>query len=209
MKKLTSRPLIAVLRHITPDEVVAVCDILVENGFSLMEVTVNTVDFDESLIQLVKRYPKDIYIGAGTVVTMEELERVHEIGVSYIVSPHTDVEIIKKTKSLGLRSYPGCFTPSEAFAALQAGADVLKFFPASWAPPQAIKDLRAVLPKETIVYGVGGVGANNFLNLMQLGIDGFGIGNALYKKGITLDELKENSKKIVTAYDEAYDKIET
>lgn len=202
MDKKQQRKLIVVLRHITPSEIEEVCGILVEEGFPMIEVTANTKNYIELLSKTIKCHSGSVMIGAGTVTTEEEVQQVHEAGGSFIVSPHTNPSVISKTKSLGMLSIPGIFTPTEAFTAIESGADVLKFFPASWATPTAAKDLKAVLPNDTLIYAIGGVKPEHFSLYRKGGFDGFGIGNFLYRPGISLIELRSRCKEIIEVYDE-------
>lgn len=202
MTKNQQRKLIVVLRHITLSEIEEVCGILVKEGFPMIEVTANTKNYIELLNKMIKRYSDSVMIGAGTVTTEEEVRQVHEVGGTFIISPHTNSSVISKTKSLGMLSIPGVFTPTEAFTAIENGADALKFFPASWATPTAAKDLKAVLPSDTLIYAIGGVKPEHFSLYRKGGFDGFGIGNFLYRPGISSVELRSRCKEIIDVYDQ-------
>jgi 2-dehydro-3-deoxyphosphogalactonate aldolase len=140
-------------------------------------------------------------IGAGTVLTVADVQAVADVGGTLIVSPNCDTAVIAKSRALGLQSWPGVMTPTECFAALQAGASGLKLFPASLIGPDGLKAIRAVLPKGTQVYAVGGAGPANFAEWRKAGCDGFGIGTALYTPGLPLAEIADRAAKIVAAYD--------
>ncbi|MEM9240387.1 MAG: 2-dehydro-3-deoxy-6-phosphogalactonate aldolase [Pseudomonadota bacterium] len=198
-----SRPLIAILRGIEPHEAEAICAALIEAGITRIEVPLNSPEPFDSIARMAARFGGDALIGAGTVLSPENVARVAEIGGKLIVSPNCDTEVIARSKQLGLQSWPGVMTPSECFAALKAGADGLKIFPASLIGPAGIQAVRAVLPKETQVYAVGGAGASNFAEWLAAGADGFGIGSALYKPGMSVDEVASRAAETVTAYDRA------
>ncbi len=196
-------PLIAILRGLTPAEVPAVGKVLVEAGFSTIEVPLNSPDPLDSIAQLSTAFGDDVLVGAGTVLTIADVEAVAAAGGKLIVSPNCNTDVIKRTKALGMQSWPGIFTPTEAFAALDAGADGLKLFPGNMAGPSGLAALRAVLPKGTTVYAVGGAGPDNFAEWIAASADGFGIGSALYKSGLTADDVATRAAAIVTAYKEA------
>ena len=193
-------PLIAILRGITPDEVADVATVLVSEGITTIEVPLNSPDAMTSIKKLSDELADKAVIGAGTVLTAEEVEAVHAVGGQLIVSPNCDAEVIATTKRLNLQSWPGVFTPTECFAALQAGADGLKLFPGSMAGPSGLKAIRAILPKGTKVYAVGGAGADNFAEWIAASADGFGLGTALYSPGLTAEEVAARAQTIVQAY---------
>ena len=196
-------PLIAILRGLTPAEAPAIGKVLVDAGFSTIEVPLNSPDPLDSIAQLSAAFGDDVLVGAGTVLTVADVEAVAAAGGKLIVSPNCNTEVIKRTKALGMQSWPGIFSPTEAFAALDAGADGLKLFPGNMAGPSGLAALRAVLPKGTPVYAVGGAGPDNFAEWIAASADGFGIGSALYKSGLTADEVATRAAAIVTAYQEA------
>ena len=193
-------PLIAILRGITPDEVADVATVLVSEGITTIEVPLNSPDAMTSIKKLSDELADKAVIGAGTVLTAEEVEAVHAVGGQLIVSPNCDAEVIATTKRLNLQSWPGVFTPTECFAALRAGADGLKLFPGSMAGPSGLKAIRAILPKGTQVYAVGGAGADNFAEWIAASADGFGLGTALYSPGLTAEEVAARARTIVQAY---------
>ena len=203
MSLLDHRPIVAILRGVRPDEVEAIGDALTDAGIGIVEVPLNSPSPFDSIARLASRLAGRAVVGAGTVLTRGEVEQVNEAGGSLVVSPNCEPEVIAHAKSLGMISLPGVFTPTEAFAALRAGADGLKFFPSSLHGPDGIKAIRAVLPEGTKVYAVGGVDAGNMGDWLAVGTDGFGIGSALYKPGIDAAQVGERARGFVAAYDDA------
>ena len=198
-----SRNIIAILRGIKPEEAVSICEAILEAGITTIEIPLNSPRPLESIGLLVKRFGSVATIGAGTVLSAEEVRDVANAGGKIIVSPNFDVDVVRETKSLKLESWPGVLTPSECFAALKAGADGLKIFPCSVIGPAGVKAIRAVLPPETQLYAVGGAGPENFADWFAAGVNGFGIGSALYKPGQSAMQLRQISRDIVRAYDAA------
>jgi 2-dehydro-3-deoxyphosphogalactonate aldolase len=197
---LEKLPLIAVLRGIEPEESVAALEALTGAGFSIVEVPLNSPRPLESLRLLASHAAPDVLIGAGTVLTVEEVHGVAETGARLIVSPNADTAVIARAKSLGLLSVPGVATPSEALAALKAGADGLKMFPAETLPPAAVKAWLAVLPPGTALIPVGGITPESMAGYVGAGAVGFGIGSSLYKPGTTTAELREKATRFVSHY---------
>lgn len=193
-------PLIAILRGVTPAEAPAIADVLIEAGITRIEVPFNSPDPLDSIATLAKAYGATALIGAGTVLTVEQVRAVAEAGGKLIVSPNCDTEVITATKALDMQSWPGVFTPTEAFAALKAGADGLKLFPGSMAGPSGLAAMRAILPQGTQVYAVGGAGPENFDTWIKASADGFGLGSALYKPGLTVSDVTARAQAIVAAY---------
>jgi len=177
---LAPLPLIAVLRGITPDEIPAVADALVAEGFRVLEVPLNSPRPFESIRLLARQYGDRCLVGAGTVIAPADVARVREAGGKLIVMPHADTAVVNEAKGLGMVCVPGVATVTEAFAALAAGADGLKMFPAEALPPAALKAWRAVLPRETLVFAVGGIRPDNMLPYWLAGANGFGTGSNLY-----------------------------
>ncbi len=188
---LTPLPLVAVLRGISPPEVPDVADALTGAGFRVLEVTLNSPDPFDSIRALTARCGATCLVGAGTVIDPSDVERVREAGGRLIVMPHADVAVIREAKRQGMICVPGVATPTEAFAALAAGADGLKMFPAEALPPAALRAWRAVLPKPTLVFAVGGMRPDNLLPYWEAGADGFGTGSNLYKPGVPAADVRE------------------
>jgi 2-dehydro-3-deoxyphosphogalactonate aldolase len=192
-------PLIAILRGVTPGEVVAVGEALFDAGFRLIEVPLNSPEPLESVARLAKAFANRAVIGAGTVLRAAEVTAVRTAGGTLIVSPNTNVEVIAATAKAGLVSLPGCATASEAFAALDAGATALKLFPAEGASPAVLKAMRAVLPRGVRLLPVGGITPGNMAPWREAGAAGFGIGSALYSPGVGLDEIARRARTFVEA----------
>ncbi len=197
-----TRALIAILRGITPEDALPVCGALIDAGIDWIEVPMNSPKPIESIAHMVNAFP-DAVIGAGTVLTTSEVDAVAEVGGRLIVSPNCDAEVIARTKARRMQSWPGVFTPTEAFVALKAGADGLKLFPGDMAGIGALKAMRAILPKGTKVYAVGGAGPDNFADWIAASADGFGLGSAIYKPGMSVGDVATRAKDIVAAYDRA------
>lgn len=193
-------PLIAILRGITPAEAPAIAQTLITAGITTIEVPLNSPDPLDSIAAMARVAGDRATVGAGTVLTPEHVDQVADAGGQIIVSPNANPAVITRTKERGLQSWPGIFTPTEAFAALDAGADGLKLFPGTMAGPAGLAALRAVLPPGTRVYAVGGAGADNFGDWIAASADGFGIGSALYKPGLSVDEVHSRATQIVAAY---------
>lgn len=198
---MSDRELIAILRGVQPNEAVDVARVLVEAGFTKIEVPLNSPEPIRSIGLIVDAFGDKALIGAGTVLTTEQVEAVAATGAKLIVSPNANPAVITRTRELGMQSYPGVLTPTECFSALEAGANGLKLFPADVLGASGVKAIGAVLPAGTQLYAVGGVGANNLQAWRKAGILGFGIGSSLYKPGVSLADLGQRAQELVNAYD--------
>lgn len=198
-----TRNIIAILRGVEPHEVEAHVEALVSAGVSVIEVPLNSPEPFDSIERLIARFAGRAKIGAGTVLEVAEVERLARLGAEIVVSPNADPAVIAATRAAGLESWPGVFTPSECFTALKAGATGLKFFPATLIGPAGLAAIKAVLPKATPLYAVGGAGAENFADWLKAGATGFGIGTALYRPGQSVETTAAAAAKVVAAYDAA------
>ena len=196
-------PLVAILRGVKPDEVLAIGEALVEAGIEIIEVPLNSPDPLVSIEALAKRFGEKVLVGAGTVLTVEQVGEVARAGGRIIVSPSTDFDVIAATAAEGLVSAPGYFTPSEAFLALKAGATALKLFPAEAATPALVRAQRAVLPRDVPLLIVGGVKPDAVGQWFEAGADGFGLGSALYKPGQTAQQVGQQARDFVAAVEGA------
>src|ERR1700686_3005007 len=193
-------PLIAVLRGITPAEIDAVGAALIDNGFRILEVPLNSPEPFESISRLERRFGERCLTGAGTVIKVTDVAKVAAAGGKLIVMPHGDVEIVREAKRLGMLCVPGVATTTEAFAALDAGADGLKMFPAEQLSPAVLKAWRAVLPKDTLVFPVGGIRPDNMAPYWAVGANGFGTGSNLYQPGAAPDRVRAVAAQYAAAF---------
>jgi 2-dehydro-3-deoxyphosphogalactonate aldolase len=184
-------PLIAVLRGISPEEVDDVAGVLVDAGFRILEVPLNSPRPYDSIRRLAQVHGGRCLIGAGTVLRAEDVKRVRDAGGAIVVMPHADLDIVREAKRQGMVCVPGVATPTDAFAALAAGADALKMFPAEALPPAALRAWRAVLPKDALVFAVGGMKPDNLDPYWEAGASGFGTGSNLYKPGTPVGVVRE------------------
>lgn len=192
-------PLIAILRGVRPDEVEAIGDALVEAGFTLIEVPLNSPEPLDSIARLARRFAGRAVIGAGTVLREADVAAVQQAGGTMIISPNANLRVIAASAAAGLVSLPGIATPSEAFAAIEAGATALKLFPAEAASPAVLKAMRAVLPKDLRVLPVGGIAPDTMAPWLKAGAAGFGLGSALYQVGLSAEAVSARARAFVTA----------
>ena len=192
---------IAILRGVKPTEVLAVSAALVEGGVKIIEVPLNSPSAFESLALLTSEWTDQVLVGAGTVLTADDADRVADTGARLILAPNFDVSVVQQAKKRGLLAMPGVATPSEGFAALNAGADALKLFPAELLGPAVLKAWRAVFSPQTKFFPVGGVGLQNLSEFKAAGACGAGIGSQLYFPGIALEELQRRARALVQSWD--------
>jgi 2-dehydro-3-deoxyphosphogalactonate aldolase len=192
-------PLVAILRGVRPDEAVAIGSALVEAGWRMIEVPLNSPDPLVSIAALADAFP-DALVGAGTVLTASAVRDVHAAGAELVVAPNFDRDVVAEAVALGIAALPGVLSASEAFAALAAGAVGLKLFPAEMVPPAAVKALRAVLDPATVVLPVGGISLANLQAYRDAGANGFGIGSSLYKPGMSAEDVGRSARQWVDAW---------
>ncbi|MBD8618631.1 2-dehydro-3-deoxy-6-phosphogalactonate aldolase [Sphingomonas sp. CFBP 13728] len=192
-------PLIAILRGVKPNEVEAIGEALVEAGFTILEVPMNSPDPLDSIARLARRLEGRAVVGAGTVLRVEDVEAVGAAGGTLIIAPNANVRVIAAAAERGYVALPGIATPTEAFAALDAGAAALKLFPAEAASPAVLKAMRAVLPKDTRVLPVGGITPERMAEWRTAGAAGFGLGSALYASGMTADDVGARARGFIAA----------
>lgn len=197
------RPLVAILRGLKPEETQAVVGGLIETGFTAIEIPLNSPDPFRSIEIAAKMAPADCLIGAGTVLTVEDVQSLENAGGRLMVSPNVEPEVISLAAAKGMVTLPGCFTATEALAAAKAGATGLKFFPASVLGPSGINAIRAVLPKDLLIAAVGGVSDTNFAEYVKGGIMAFGLGSSLYKPGMSAEDVIAKARITIEAYDRA------
>jgi 2-dehydro-3-deoxyphosphogalactonate aldolase len=190
-------PLIAIVRGITPNEAESIGDAVQQGGIRIIEVPLNSPDPLRSIELLAKRFGDSMLVGAGTALRSEDVAHVRDAGGRIIVSPDTNIEVIAAAAEAGLVSSPGYFTPSEAFAAIRAGATALKLFPAEGASPSVLKAQLAVLPRDVPVMAVGGIHPGNMRPWLDAGAAGFGLGSGLYKPGQSPEETLEKARAYV------------
>lgn len=187
-------PFVAITRGLKPEEAIACGSVLQAAGFSIIENPLNSPDPYRSISSLAKKFRNGLLVGAGTVLTVEQVIRVKDAGGQLIISPNCDPAVIKATKECGLLSMPGVATPTEALKAIHAGADALKLFPAEILPPAALQAMRAVLPADIMLVPVGSIDESNWQAYRIAGAAAFGLGSSLYKPGISLPHLKQRAE---------------
>ena len=198
------REIIAILRGLKPENAVAVADVLLAAGITKIEVPLNSPDPFESIDRMVRHTGADALIGAGTVLSVEDVDRLSDIGAQMIISPNCDPAVIRHSRAKGLLSYPGVFTATECFSAIRSGASGLKFFPAFKLGVEGLAALKAVLPAGMPSYAVGGVGLQDFADWHAIGTTGFGLGSTLFKPNWLPGKIAETARGCVEAFDEIY-----
>jgi 2-dehydro-3-deoxyphosphogalactonate aldolase len=193
-------PLVAILRGITPEDVVGVSDALVDAGFTIIEVPLNSPAPLESIARLHAKYGEEILVGAGTVTAAAQVKDIAAAGGRLIVMPHGDGDVVRAAKAAGLACIPGVATPTEGFAALANGADALKLFPAELLTPTVLKAMRAVFPSATRFLPVGGITPDSMASYVAAGAAGFGLGGALYRRGDDAARVARNARDFVSAW---------
>jgi 2-dehydro-3-deoxyphosphogalactonate aldolase len=196
---LAECPLVAIVRGVRPEEAEAVAEAVLSAGFRIIEVPLNSPDPFRSIERIARRFGRDATVGAGTVLTPSQVPAVRDAGGALVVSPNTDPAVIAAAVDAGLVSVPGYFTPSEGFAALAAGAHALKLFPAEAATPAVVRAHRAVLPKDAPLLVVGGLTPGGMAAWRDAGANGFGLGSALYKPGMSAAEVARNAQAFIAA----------
>jgi 2-dehydro-3-deoxyphosphogalactonate aldolase len=196
---MDSLPLVAILRGLKPEEALEVGQAIVNAGFQILEVPLNSPDPLRSIQILAEAFPNAL-VGAGTVTTAQQVRDIKAAGGQLIISPHLDDNVVCEAVNLGLISMPGVATPTEAFRAIALGAHGLKLFPAEMISPSVVKSMRAVLPSHVRLIPVGGIGAHNMADYRQCGASGFGIGSALFAPGKTVQAIGESAAAFVRAW---------
>ncbi|KKB61448.1 2-dehydro-3-deoxy-6-phosphogalactonate aldolase [Robbsia andropogonis] len=192
--------MVAILRGVRPDEVVDIGQSLYEAGFRIIEVPLNSPEPLRSITALRQALPDEVMVGAGTVLSPDDVAKIAQAGGQIIVMPHSDTAVIRAARDAGLAVAPGVATPTEAFAALAAGAHVLKMFPAELLGPAVVKAWRAVIPKSVPLLPVGGITPDNMTSFLEAGAQGFGLGSALYKPGLDAAEVGQRAHRFMTAW---------
>lgn len=194
-------PLVAILRGIRPEETEAIVSVLIETGFEAIEIPLNSPEPFVSIEKAAKLAPANALIGAGTVLSVENVDRLHDVGGRLLVSPNVEPDVIRRATHYGMVTMPGVFTPTEAFSAIHTGASALKFFPASVLGADGIKAICAVLPKDIPVGAVGGVSETDFATYRAAGVSCFGLGSSLYKAGLPVADVRERARRTIEAWD--------
>lgn len=199
---MNHRHIIAILRGITPPETLQVCDALVLAGITMIEVPLNSPEALRSIEDAAKVFDGRALVGAGTVLSRADVDAVADAGGQFVVSPDTNPAVIGATIERGMTSYPGVFSPTDAFTAIRSGATGLKFFPAEVLGPKGIKAMKAVLPPELPLYAVGGANPDNFVEYFAAGCAGFGLGTYIFKPGMSAADVALRATAAVAAYDQ-------
>ena len=198
------RPLVAILRGIRPEEVEGIVGALIEANFEAIEIPLNSPDPFNSIEKAAKLAPAECLIGAGTVLDVEAVDRLADVGGRLMVSPNVEPEVIARATHHRMVTMPGVFTATEALLAIRSGASALKFFPANVLGPEGIKAIRAVLPDHSEIAAVGGVSADNLSDYAAAGVRCFGLGSSLYRTGESADEVERKARAFVNAYDAVF-----
>jgi 2-dehydro-3-deoxyphosphogalactonate aldolase len=193
-------PLVAILRGVTPEEVVPIGEALADAGFAIIEVPLNSPRAIESIGRLHERFGSEILLGAGTVMNAAQVDDVADAGGQLIVMPHGDPDVVRAAKAAGMTCIPGIATPTEGFAALANGADALKLFPAELLTPAVLKAMRSVFPSATRFLPVGGITPDAMAGYVAAGANGFGLGSALYRRGDRVERVTSNAMEFVSAW---------
>ncbi len=197
-------PIISILRGITPEEALEIGSTILDADIPVLEVTMNSPRPLEAIKILTEKYGPSKLIGGGTVTSVKQVRDIHAVGGRIIVSPNTNTDVIEETKRLGMFSVPGCFTPSEAFEAYYAGADILKIFPCELIGTAGIKALRAILPEDALLAAVGGINAGNLADFVKVGTNGFGVGSAIYTSDKSIADIKAGTVEMVSSVRAAF-----
>lgn len=198
------RNLIAILRGLDPGLALDYGRAVFDAGIEAIEVPLNSPDPFVSIAALARELPESALVGAGTVLTPGDVDRLHEAGGRLLVSPNIDAEVMRRAGGYGMVTMPGVFTPSEAFAALGLGASALKFFPASVLGPKGIAAVKAVLPKDTVIGAVGGVSEKDFADYAEAGVTAFGLGSSLFKPTLSVEQVAQRASAAVAMYDKVF-----
>lgn len=198
------RSLVAIIRGIRTEEVEPILSVLIEEGFEAIEIPLNSPDPWVSIDKAVKLFGNRALIGAGTVLSVDDVAKLADLGGRIMVSPNTDANVIKASAERGLYSMPGCFTASEALMALKSGASALKFFPAGSLGPSGIAAIKTILPKDAVIGAVGRVSDASFADYAKVGIRTFGLGTSLYRPGDTPETVRHNARRTIAAYDKVF-----
>ncbi len=199
-QRLSAMPVVAILRGVTPGEVVDVAEAIIASGVTIIEVPLNSPDPFTSIAHMAKHFAGRAVIGAGTVLSVDDVAKCHAAGAQLIVSPNMNPSVIRASVAAAMVSAPGCMTPTEAFAALDAGAHAIKLFPGEMISATVIKAMRAVLPKDTTVLVVGGVTPATVKEFQAAGTNGFGVGGSIYRPGTTAKDARANAAAFVRAF---------
>jgi 2-dehydro-3-deoxyphosphogalactonate aldolase len=196
---ITAMPIVAIVRGVKPDEVAGIAQAIYDAGIRVIEVPLNSPDPLVSIEKLAAHFGDRAIVGAGTVLTIGDVADCKAAGAQIIVSPNMNADVVRATVAAGMISAPGCLTPTEAFAALDAGAHAVKLFPGELVSAAAVKAMRAVLPKDAIVLVVGGVSADHISSYRDAGASGFGIGGGIYRAGYSAEQARTNAAAFVAA----------